>query len=260
MIKKGENLEVRNKIQEFVEIYGEPAVSTVTEILVEGAVGSIIPGATSVLLNYKQKRFEKNLYAMLQEIQKQIDCLNISYDSISKERKKDFRDDYSDIITDYISEERDVVKISYIVNGISHLLNDNKSIDNTSLYFDALKDLRNIDILVLKQFDYLNRDLHQNYSMLLDKLGIDFSEYKFIKDKLLRMGLFESSFETDHKDLVDTINDLTIIINNLGKDLKKGKISKLRRTKLNDRERIKLSIFGRTFINFFITVENKNEQ
>jgi|LGVF01.2.fsa_nt_gb hypothetical protein len=109
--------------KKLVETYGEPAVEVVSELLLEGVAGAIIPGFTSVVMNVKQKRYERNINRLLAELQTKFDRMSLRFDEVSE------------LIIDYISEERDEDKIEYIVNGITNLIDDNKAIDNTSLYF-----------------------------------------------------------------------------------------------------------------------------
>ena len=251
-------MDKENKL-ELIETYGEPAVEIVSELLLEGVAGAIIPGFTSVVMNVKQKRYERNINRLLAELQNKIETMSIKFDEISEERRDNFSNEFSELIIDYISEERDEEKIEFIVNGITNLIDDNRAIDNTSLYFDALKSLRKIDILVLKQFDYNTPEYFENnFSEFLEKCSISLDEYKFIKEKLLRSGLLISTYDENQKE----INEIIIELSKFLKELEKGKANKisnkLKSPKVKKMERIKLSKFGREFIDFFS--ENSEEK
>jgi len=72
-----------------------------------------------------------------------------------------------------------------------------------------------------------------------------------INDKLLRLGLYKSSYDDEYQKLVKNVNDLT----DFAMSLQKGKSNRLRSTitsfKPKDRESISLSKLGRGFINYF---------
>lgn len=247
----------KEKLLNSIDTYGEPVVGVVTELFLEGTLGAVVPGFTSIYTNLKQKRFEKNINLLMKELEFQIEDINIKFDNMSNSKIESFRNEFSELIIDYISEERDEEKIPFIVNGIKILMDENKQIENTSLYFDVLKDLRKIDILILKRFDYLSEDYGNNDLMeFIEEMNIDYDEYHFIKLKLLRLGLIESSYDSDQKD----INEVLLELSKFLKELEKGKkiklSTKLKNPKFKKQERIKLSKYGRSFINFFIEPSN----
>ena len=242
----------KNDRYELIETYGEPAVVVVAELFLEGAAGAIIPGFTSVVTNIKQKRFERNIKKMLSEFQVQLGDMRLKFDEISEVRKTSFSDEFSEMIIDYVSEERDEEKIPFIVNGIKNLINEDKDVDNTTLYFDVLKNLRKIDILVLKQYDFRSEEYFENnFQDFLDKLSIDYDEYKYIKEKLLRSGLLISSYEAEQKEINIIIFELAKFLKELENGKSKKISDKLKRPKIKKNERIQLSKFGRSFIDFF---------
>lgn len=245
--------------KDLVETYGEPAVEVVSELLLEGVAGAIIPGFTSVVMNVKQKRYERNINRLLAELQTKFDRMSLRFDEVSEVRRSNFHDEFSELIIDYISEERDEDKIEYIVNGITNLIDDNKAIDNTSLYFDALKSLRKIDILVLKQFDYNSPEFFErDFNGFLEKCSITHDEYKFIKEKLQRSGLLISTYDEDQKNINEIILELSKFLKELEKGTVKKVSNKLNSPKIKKMERIKLSRFGREFIDFF--TENSEDE
>ncbi|SDY93027.1 hypothetical protein [Tindallia californiensis] len=242
----------KNDRSELIEIYGEPAVKVVSELFLEGMAGAIIPGFTAVISNIKQKRYERNINRLLLELKVQLNDMKLKFDDISEERKIVFSSEFSDMIVDYVSEERDEEKIPYIVNGIKNLINDAKDVDNTALYFDVLKSLRKIDILVLKQYDRNSpEDCESDFQEFLDELSLEYDEYRFIKDKLLRSGLLISSYDKDQKEIYETLLELSKFLKELEKGKAKSVSDKLKKPKIRKNERIRLSQFGRSFIDFF---------
>lgn len=243
---------MKNKITNITEVFGEPTIEVVSELFLEGTAGALIPGLTSVLGNIRTKRLERNLMLFIKNLQSDIESLNLKYIEISEKSKEKFKEDFSEMIIDYIADERDEEKIKYITNGIKNLLDDNKNFDNTSLYFDTLRNLRSIDILILKKYDYRDQDyFFSNIHEIIEPLNIDFDEFKFIREKLLRNGLLESNFDTEQSD----INEVLLELSKYLKEIEKGKKitlpNKIKNIKVKKNETIKLSKFGRTFIDFF---------
>lgn len=240
------------KINSILETFGEPTIEIVSELFLEGTAGALIPGLTSVLGNIRNKRLERNLMIFINGLQSEIESLKVRFSEISENRKERFKEEFSEMIIDYIADERDENKIKYITNGIRNLLDENKNFDNTSLYFDTLKTLRDIDIIVLKNYDYKDQEyFFSNKSEMLESLHIDFDEFKFIREKLIRNGLLESNFDTEQSD----VNEVLLELSKYLKEIEKGKKitlpNKIKNIKVKKSETIKLSKFGRTFIDFF---------
>ncbi len=243
---------MKQKINNLVETFGEPTIEVVSELFLEGTAGALIPGLTSVLGNIRTKRLERNLMVFIKSLQADIESLNLKYNEISEKSKEKFKEDFSEMIIDYIADERDEDKIKYITNGIKNLLDDSKNFDNTSLYFDTLKNLRNIDILILKKYDYKDQEyFFSNIHEIIEPLHVDFNEFKFIREKLSRNGLLESNFDTEQVE----INEILLELSKYLKELEKGKKinlpNKIKNIKVKKNETIKLSKFGRSFIDFF---------
>lgn len=243
---------MRQKITNLAETFGEPTIEVVSELFLEGTAGALIPGLSSVLGNIRNKRLERNLMIFIKSLQSEIESLKLKFSEISENSKERFKEEFSEMIIDYIADERDEDKIKYIANGIKSLLDDTKNFDNTSLYFDTLKNLRNIDILILKKYDYNDQEyFFSNIHEIIEPLHIDFDEFKFIREKLIRNGLLESNFDTEQSD----INEVLLEISKYLKEIEKGKKitlpNKIKNIKVKKSETIKLSKFGRSFIDFF---------
>lgn len=252
--------EVKRKIGDLVEVFGEPAVEIASELIFDGAqivLGTAIPGAASIFMNIKQKRFEKNICKLLADFQNNIDDLQEKFSIMSDVRKNLFKNDLSAIIIDYVSDERDVEKISYIVNGIKNLMDENKNIDNTSLYFDVLKNLRNSDILLLKRYVFGSGDNDISFTDFLQTLGIDYDECNFIKNKLVRNGLLESNYDTEQAKIIDYLYEISKLFTALEKKGQLKLTNSIKRPKFKKIETLRISKLGRAFISFF--AEYKNE-
>lgn len=240
----------KKSIKDYVEQYGEPTINIVSDLFVEGTVGALIPGVTSFLFAVRSRRLEDNMNLFIKKISKKIDYLETQYEKLNAEDRKAFKNGFSEIIVDYIAEEREEEKIELLVNGFQKLLEKDYDIQNTSLFFDVLKELRYIDILVLKQYDHLSKeywDKENAFREFLESLNLDMDRYKYIKEKLVRSGLLISSYEKEHKYLIEAFLKLSQSL----KDSKKKLDRNVTHPKFKRRERISLSPFGRAFITFF---------
>ncbi len=247
--------QINEKVMEYADTYGEATVEVVSELLLEGVAGALIPGVTSFISAARTRRIEKNMKRFMLRVSQDIDEINSKYSEINALRIDEFRNETSEIILDYISDEREEEKIDFVVKGFRKLLDSENDINNTSLYFDVLKELRYVDILVLKEYDYQDPsyfDNQMNFNDFLEKLNLDYDRHLFIKSKLIRSGLLRSSYDKERKDVLEALIDLSVSL----KDPKKKLSRKVTHPKYKKTERITLSPFGRAFINFF----SDNEQ
>jgi hypothetical protein len=75
--------------------------------------------------------------------------------------------------------------------------------------------------------------------------------YRFIKEKLLRNGLLESSYDKEYKKFLESYLKLVESLKNPKKQLDR----KVLRPSFKSRETLKLSKLGRAFIDFFANEE-----
>jgi len=125
------------------------------------------------------------------------------------------------------------------------------------LYFDILKELRYIDIIVLKEYDYRSEEYWNNVSSFddfLKSLNLDMDRYRFIKEKLLRNGLLESSYDKEYKKFLESYLKLVESLKNPKKQLDR----KVLRPSFKSRETLKLSKLVRAFIDFFANEEDSS--
>lgn len=96
-----------DKAKEYLETYGESTVELVTDLFVEGTAGALIPGVTSFIVAARTRRLEKNMQIFMKQISEQVNELSDLYNEMDSEKKQSFKNDFSEIIIDYISEERE---------------------------------------------------------------------------------------------------------------------------------------------------------
>lgn len=256
--QEGKSLKERAK--EIIDTGAEGGISTLSGIFLEGAVGAVVPGAASVIFSYKQKRMEKNFLRFMQELQDRVVIIEEQFNSLSHSNQQLVKEHFAGLLCDYVIDEQEEEKISYIANGfVSVTRQEELEIDKTILYLDILKNLRLIDIRIFFDMDNILYIYNQNFLQYLESLGIDYDHYKMIKEKLLRLGLLESSYDDEYQKIVKTVNGLSDFV----MSLQKGKTQKLPNNfnsfKPKERESTKISKLGRMFIEFFSDRRENNE-
>lgn len=225
-------------------------------------LSSLIPGISGAVSSYKRIRAEKNLRAFAEQLHEKHDELIINLQNQTDKNRKKI-DELLLYILELTIGEYQEEKIEYIVNGYLNLTTHNEfSSDFVMHYYDMLKQLRLIDISVLKLYNQNHyTDSHNTksatYSDIIEKHGITYGQYNSVRETLIRYGLLELEIKADTDDdmskLEKSVNSIISYIEhiNKGRKTRTPKISKVK-IRQKSRERIKLSKFGRDFYNFFI--------
>lgn len=245
----------REKVKEAFDVGAESGVDTLSEIFLDGVIGAVVPGASSLIFSYKQNKSEKNMLRFIHELMSRMDKIEENLSKLSEENLKKIKEYFAGLLCEYVIDEQEEEKIRYIANGFVSLTGqENLETQQTILYLDILKNLRLIDLKIL--FDMNKVILHDgNYVEYLDSLGIDSDYYRLSKDKLLRQGLLKSSYDNEYQKIVKKVNEIT----DWAMSIQKGKPNKLPTNfasfKPKDRENLTLSQLGRSFISYFSVIE-----
>lgn len=257
------------------ELVGTLGLETFTEIGADVMIdmgGSMIPTIGPAISTYKTNKKIKNLDIMVQKIADRLDLFEERYGKQSIENKE-ILDEIFNMITDKISNTYQTEKIEYMVNGYLELLNvENPSFDTAYLYFDTLDKLTILDLSVLKlsysvytPYNKGSISEFENYQELEQELDIDDSQYLAIKENLYRFGLLENEVDAGIAKSLDSIQKAVIelrsttesIYNQLsGKKVKLKALTSKSKIKLKDRDRLKISKFGRQFVQFFVAMQD----
>lgn len=126
-----------------ISILGEIATDTVT---------SLIPGVGGAYASYKQARLQKNVDAFAVELASKMERLSELFHQKSTEQQIEL-DRLYELVLDYVIDEPQVEKMDYLVNGFLNIA-EHEVIkeDFVLVYYDTLKDLRLIDLTVLKLY------------------------------------------------------------------------------------------------------------
>ena len=242
------------------DLLKESVTSMVSEVMIDTA-SSLIPGVGGAISSYKRIRAEKNLETLifhLQENNKEL-IANLSKQT---EKNRTKLDALLHFILEMVIDEYQEEKIEYMVNGYIYLT-DHAEItsDFVMHYYDVLKQLRMVDISVLRLY-YKSRYLfdgveeRETFSDVMERHGMSYDQYNSVRESLRRIGLLELEVKDDIDDdmskLEDGINQIVKYIEHINHN-RKTSIPKISKVKIKQRskENIKLSKFGKDFYEFF---------
>lgn len=232
-------------------------------------VGSIIPGIGNAISSYRTQKQLNNLNTLIIELQKNIGEIKSNIEKQTKENKE-ILDSILEMVIIKVSNTNQSGKIQYMINGFTALTAIEKiSYDISYLYYDVLDRMTILDIEILKlsyPFFYSEENNSRSYLDILNDFDIDYYQYNSIRNNLDRMGLLENKYDdTLEKDLdllvkkVNDVNESVISIQEAFENPKKKikKLNKNSKVKLKAKDQLKISKFGREFIEFF--AENDSE-
>jgi|SRR5699024_1664629 len=262
--KEGFGLLTESLLDAGTNIGAEIAKDSVTNIASElmlDTAGSFIPGIGGAISSYKRIRTEKNLKAFICYLHDNHEKL---IDNLSKQTQenKEMLDELLQFILEMVTEEYQSEKIEYMVNGYIYLTeHDEITSDFVMLYYDVMKQLRMVDISVLRLY-YKHSHLFdsdenkETFQDVMEKHGMSYDQYNSVRETLIRSGLLElevnDDVDSDMSKLEEGINKIVKYIEHISSKSKRSspKISKVK-IKQKSKERVKLSRFGRTFYEFF---------
>ena len=247
-------MDLKEKAKDIFDSAKQPLFDLTCDLVLEGVVGSVVPGVMNTYLSYKQKRQEKMFIKFMEEIESKIEILEERLKNMTPENYIEFRDKYFGLVSDYVLDEVQEEKIKYITNGFINLSQVNHINEDFVLtYYDTLKDLRIIDIAVLNlYYDIYNpfSKSEKTFNDILVEYHIDYDQYTAIREKLVRLGVLTTKRENRIDDLYNNILNMQDYLENTYKG-KKVKLKPFKR--IDKKDSFQISKFGREFIDFFIS-------
>lgn len=250
------------------EIAKASVASMVGDFIID-TTSSVVPGVSGAVQNYKRTRFENNIEAFTDQLQTKVEDIRINLESKTDEQKAQI-DQLFQYVLDYVIDEQQEEKIQYMVNGFVNITeHEQVSTDFVLTYYDVLKDLRLIDIAVLRfmynsryiSFDQENRETYQD---IIEKHGISYEQYEAVRRNLLRIGVFTTKTDLniagDLKEISKTFKDLYSFLEKLSDPKFKRSLPRLKEPKLKSKDNFEISKFGKDFVKFFLDIEQPNAQ
>ena len=189
------DLALGNVLPEIVKVYGETIVSEGVANLAGELIGAVCPRVNNIRLSYKQNRLERNVSIMLNRLVEKQKELTSRIDEIQKNVEgRNFIQQSSEMLLDSIVDEIETSKVQYSVNGYVNLIQtENANLDMSLMFFKTISELNDIDIQILKTYDWRNQDKMASITPFNSEF--DYSQLQYIKEKLLRFGLLNSKNE-----------------------------------------------------------------
>lgn len=193
--KETVNFSLSNVLPGIVKDYGEMVVSEGVAGLAGELVGAVCPLFNNIRLSYKQNRLERNVSTMLDGLLKNQEILSCRVDKLQQTIDgRTFIQQSNEMLLDNIVDEIQPSKVQYSVNGYINLLQtENVNLDMSLMFFKTISELNDIDIRILKTYDWRNQD---NTSPITPfNSEFDYSQLRYIREKLFRLGLLKSKNE-----------------------------------------------------------------
>ncbi|MCA1321977.1 hypothetical protein LC085_18950 [Bacillus tianshenii] len=226
-------------------------------------VGSLVPGISGAINSYKRMQIERNLKETADLLHKRLDMIQDVLAQKTKEQKI-YLDKLFSFVMDYVISEPQVDKIEHMIHGFVNIMeHDTITEDFVLTYYDVLKELRMVDISVLRlmyQVRYgFNQEERETYHTVMERHGLSYEQYESVKQNLLRVGLLNNQINnTLYKDLEEVKNKILEI--NKFLDLatnpkNKRSLPNLKPLKLKSKDNLEMASFGRDFVRFFINLD-----
>jgi len=264
-------MSLKEKVGDFIESARGPVLDIVSDLVVPSVAkdvaghylapmiaqgigevaGALVPGVGNMVLSYKQRRFERNIEAAIEELIARQDEFNEHILQLETQTAETIKTVYFGIMLDHASVVTQEEKIKYIVSGYINIAKmGNPQEDVVMMYYDTLDELSMLDLRCFRLFKFdPSRAESDDMFAVREEYSIGMDETRLIYDKLNRLGLIETRREGDYNKLYDNVN---AIIDYLGKVQKKDS-AKLNAEKLraNKNNRI-ITAFGSKFFDFFL--------
>ena len=245
----------------------EQGLSAITETTFSLGLSSI-PVLGNAISNFKLTRSIKNLELLVAELQDDFDAIKRNLNVMSVEVKRDI-DSVITYMLEKTVEEKQEEKIKFFASSFVKLSEfQSIDVDISYIYYDTLSTLTVLDLKVLFE---MQRGFSYYYLNPEETPSIDISpeQLRAVKSNLERMGLIENQFILDVGKDIEKINvaisEYRDAIIEVQERLEKPKTrihpiksrTKSKVPKLKARNKLVLSNFGKSMIDFFGKVSER---
>ena len=245
----------------------EQGLSAITETTFSLGLSSI-PVLGNAISNFKLTRSIKNLELLVAELQDDFDAIKRNLNVMSVEVKRDIDSVFTYMLEKTV-EEKQEEKIKFFASSFVKLSEfQSIDVDISYIYYDTLSTLTVLDLKVLFE---MQRGFSYYYLNPEETPSIDISpeQLRAVKSNLERMGLIENQFIMDVGKDIEKINvaisEYRDAIIEVQERLEKPKTrihpiksrTKSKVPKLKARNKLVLSNFGKSMIDFFGKVSER---
>jgi hypothetical protein len=264
----GKGLALETVLSVGTQAAGDAAKSSITSIvgdLLVDTASSLVPGVSGAIQGYKRARFESNITTFTDELHTRLEGIRVNLEEKTDQQKEQI-DRLFHYVMDYVIDEQQEEKIHYMVNGFVTITeHEHISDDFVLTYYDVLKELRIVDISVLRLmyssryiFDQETRETFQD---VMERHGISYDQYESVRRNLLRIGLLTTKTDLnitdDLEEIVKKFKELYAYLDKLTDPKNKRSLPKLKVPKLKSKENFEVSSFGRDFVKFFVGLDKE---
>jgi len=170
---------LRDVISDTVQITAEVGTDVISSFL-DGSIGQILPGVVTLKMSWMQRRSERRILKLIEELKNRQTRLEQLILLLSDERLEKLKEYYVPELFEYSSVEKEEEKIELLVNGFEGMIKNNIQYSDYIDYMDVMNQLRISDIPILLR---LTKEEIDSDAKDIDSLGV----YKL--NKLNQLGL-----------------------------------------------------------------------
>ena len=192
---EGQKIMVEQLLPDVAKTVGEILVNESVGALIGGILGAVCPTVNNIRMSYRQNRLERNVNSVLLALLKRQDELEVRIGELQKTNPECLRN-VTEALLDNTIDEIQEKKIEYNINGYANILNDSEVNEDFSLtFFKTLAQLNELDIRILRCYAGYMGDGGESVQDICENTGIDYTQVRFVKEKLSRYGLLQSRNE-----------------------------------------------------------------
>lgn len=236
-----------------LNIFGEIIIDT---------VASALPGVGGAYVGYKNAKIKRNVEEIATALNRRMEEIQQIWHSKTVQQQQEI-DKLFEHMLDSSLEESQQEKIEFFINGFLNISRcESINEDFVLLFYDLLKNLRLVDLTVLKLYGirYLNNDVENivSYRDVMEKHDITYEQYNLVRQNLINKGVLtvktDLVIDKDLEEIEEAYKRLKKSVEMLkdGLDPKRKTYPKLKDLKLKHDERFEITKFGKEFIQFII--------
>lgn len=245
-------------VTQAVDTLKEQGLSVFGEILAD-TISSAIPGLGGAIMGYKTSKLKRNVEEIERILVHRIDEIQQIFHSKTVQQQGEIDKLFEHMLNSAL-EEPQKEKIDFFLNGFINIAQcEEINEDFVLIFYDLLRELRLVDLTVLKLYGqyYLNEEETEinHLEDVIQKHNITYEQYDLVRQNLVKKGILTTEtdlvLEKDLKAIEEAIKDLQNYVE-LITDPKKNRYPRLKTLKLKYNDRLKITKFGKEFIQFII--------
>lgn len=226
-----------------------------TAMILGSIIGGAAPRVNSIILNYKENRFERNVNEALSLMQDRLDAIESRI--ITEDQLKRIIKDEAPLFLDSLYDERQKSKVKYhvafFINSFGHDVDESALID----IYDTINQLTEADIEILGCYIPFG---DKKFYEIRKKYNLDETSYRLVREKLARFGLLNSKNEEIRDKNLERIRSYIIALDRQSKKRNPNTVKVPNLDKTKSLDSYELSLSGRRFLRLISMTPDKNSE